>query len=114
MQDLFQLAQSGAVTPASLGYYFPAEFAPQEAMWLSWPHKEESWPGKIETIYAPYSQFVADVAQEPRVHINVADEARTSQAIQYLQRADPLRALERQESKGSFRQVARKCQYTHR
>ena len=87
MQDLFQLAQSGAVTPASLGYYFPAEFAPQEAIWLSWPHKEESWPGKIETIYAPYSQFVAEVAQGQRVHINVADEAMKSQAIQYLQRA---------------------------
>ncbi len=87
MQDLFQLAQSGAVIPASLGYYFPAEFAAQEAMWLSWPHKEESWPGKIETIYAPYSQFVAEVAQEQRVHINVADEAMKSQAIQHLQRA---------------------------
>jgi len=87
MQDLFQLAQSGAVTPASLGYYFPAEFAPQEAMWLSWPHKEESWPGKIKTIYAPYSQFVAEVAQGQRVHINVVDEAMKIQAIQHLQRA---------------------------
>jgi agmatine deiminase len=56
-------------------------------MWLSWPHKEESWPGKIETIYAPYSQFVAEVAQGQRVHINVADEVMKSQAIQYLQRA---------------------------
>jgi hypothetical protein len=26
--------------------YFPAEFAPHTATWLSWPHKEESWPGK--------------------------------------------------------------------
>ena len=38
-------------TPRQLGYTFPAEFAPQRAMWLSWPHKEASWPGKIETIY---------------------------------------------------------------
>ena len=28
-------------TPKSLGYYFPAEFAPHDAIWLSWPHKEE-------------------------------------------------------------------------
>ena len=27
-------------TPKQLGYYFPAEFAPHEATWLSWPHKE--------------------------------------------------------------------------
>jgi agmatine deiminase len=38
-------------TPKSLGYYFPAEFAKHDAVWLSWPHKEESWPGKIASIY---------------------------------------------------------------
>ncbi|MDA0315494.1 MAG: agmatine deiminase family protein [Bacteroidetes bacterium] len=86
MQDLFQLAKNGVVTPASLGYYFPAEFARQEAIWLSWPHEEETWPGKIETIYAPYSQFVAEVAQGQRVHIHVADEAMKNQAIEHLQR----------------------------
>ncbi|HEX5025468.1 MAG TPA: hypothetical protein VFV68_09350, partial [Agriterribacter sp.] len=34
-------------TPKKLGYYFPAEFAPHCATWLSWPHKEASWPGKL-------------------------------------------------------------------
>ena len=63
------------MTPAELGYYFPAEFAPQKAMWLSWPHKEESWPGKIQTIYAPYAQFVKEVALGQEVHINVVDAA---------------------------------------
>jgi agmatine deiminase len=29
----------GGSTPRELGYYFPAEFAPQAATWLSWPHK---------------------------------------------------------------------------
>ena len=87
MQDLFQLAKSGAVTPASLGYYFPAEFAPQKAMWLSWPHKEESWPGKIETIYTPYAQFVKEVALGQEVHINVADAAMQAFATQQLELA---------------------------
>ncbi|MBW5367487.1 hypothetical protein EST48_26595, partial [Escherichia coli] len=45
-------------TPKAQGFTFPAEWAAQEALWLSWPHKEESWPGKLETIYAPYSQFI--------------------------------------------------------
>ena len=87
MQDLFQLATSGAATPASLGYYFPAEFAPQKAMWLSWPHKEESWPGKIQTIYFPYSQFVKEVALGQEVHINVADAAMQAFATQQLELA---------------------------
>ncbi|MFX5494527.1 agmatine deiminase family protein, partial [Acinetobacter baumannii] len=41
--------------PSEKGYFFPAEFAPHEATWLSWPHKEASWPGKIDTIYPNYS-----------------------------------------------------------
>jgi agmatine deiminase len=87
MKDIFDLAKSGEATPASLGYYFPAEFAPQESMWLSWPHKEASWPGKIEEIYAPYSLFVKEVAAFQKVNINVADEAMKSFAISHLDKA---------------------------
>ena len=36
-----------AATPASLGYFMPAEWAPRVATWLSWPHNLESWPGAI-------------------------------------------------------------------
>jgi agmatine deiminase len=87
MQDRIDLSKGGLLTPAELGYYFPAEFAPQKAMWLSWPHKEESWPGKIQTIYAPYSQFVKEVAIGQEVHINVADAAMQAFATQQLELA---------------------------
>ena len=74
-------------TPQQAGYYFPAEFAPHEATWLSWPHKEASWPGKIDTIYAPYSQFVYYLANSEKVRINVIDESMQQFAIQHLQKA---------------------------
>lgn len=61
-------------TPADLGYYFPAEFAPHRATWLSWPHKEASWPGKISSIYPAYSKFVKEISAGERVCINVNDE----------------------------------------
>ncbi len=76
-----------AQTPKSLGYYFPAEFAPQEATWLSWPHKEASWPGKIETIYPAYSQFIQYLAQGQKVRINVANEAMKLFALQHIEQA---------------------------
>ena len=41
---------SFAATPKSLGYRFPAEFELHEATWLSWPHKEASWPGKLDGV----------------------------------------------------------------
>lgn len=67
--------------PNGLGFSFPAEFAPQKALWLSWPHKEASWPGKIETIYDPYCEFILQVADHQEVNINVADEAMKAFAL---------------------------------
>ena len=74
-------------TPHQLGYHFPAEFAKHTATWLSWPHKEASWPGKIETIYLIYCEFIKRVAEGERVNINVVDEAMKSKTIGYLQKA---------------------------
>lgn len=64
---------SSTPTPKSLGYYFPAEFAKHDAMWLSWPHKEASWPGKLDSIFSSYVQFIKVVSLTERVCINVVD-----------------------------------------
>lgn len=74
-------------TPKQLGYYFPPEWAAHEATWLSWPHKEESWPGKISSIYPVYSQFIKILSESEQVRINVADEAMKNFALQYIQKA---------------------------
>ena len=60
--------------PAKAGFHFPAEWHPHTATWLSWPHKEESWPGKINTIYRPYCNFIKEVSEGELVRINVADD----------------------------------------
>lgn len=73
-----------AETPKEKGYYFPAEFALHDATWLSWPHKEASWPGKIHTIYPIYAQFIKLLAEGEQVRINVADEAMRQKALRYL------------------------------
>ncbi|MDO5608410.1 MAG: agmatine deiminase family protein [Capnocytophaga sp.] len=75
-------------TPKSQGYYFPAEFAPQEAIWLSWPHKEASWPGKLEAIYPYYAQFVKEIALSQKVCINVTGEEMKSFAVSHLEKAN--------------------------
>jgi agmatine deiminase len=61
-------------TPKELGYRFPAEFELHAATWLSWPHKEASWPGKIASIYAPYCLFIKALTENEFVHINVVNE----------------------------------------
>jgi agmatine deiminase len=74
-------------TPKQAGYYFPAEFGRHTATWLSWPHKEASWPGKIATIYPFYGRFVKELTKGEVVCINVADEAMKAFAVGALQEA---------------------------
>ena len=72
------------MTPKKLGLHFPAEFAQQEAMWLSWPHKEASWPGKIDAIYPVYAKFIGLIAEAQKVRINVVDVAMKAFAEKHL------------------------------
>lgn len=68
------------MTPKQLGYRFPAEWEPHRATWLSWPHNEATWPGRISTIYESYCQFVKAIAVGEQVCINVNDLVIRSQA----------------------------------
>ncbi|MBX9733307.1 MAG: agmatine deiminase family protein [Chitinophagaceae bacterium] len=86
--DASDFSTSGLLNaPSSNGYFFPAEFAPHEATWLSWPHKEASWPGKIDSIYPNYSLFVKYLAQSEKVRINVANEGMKMFAQAHLDKA---------------------------
>jgi agmatine deiminase len=75
------------MTPRQAGYYFPAEFAAHTATWLSWPHKEASWPGKIHTIYPFYSRMVRELTGGEEVRINVKDVAMQASAVGHLELA---------------------------
>ncbi|ANI88053.1 agmatine deiminase [Arachidicoccus ginsenosidimutans] len=74
-------------TPKELGYFFPAEFEKHSATWLSFPHKEESWPGKIDKVYPYYSEFVKLLSQSEKVCINVNDEAMKAFAVGHFEKA---------------------------
>lgn len=74
------------ITPREQGYFFPAEFAPHVATWLSWPHKEASWPGKIHTIFPSYAKFIKELVKGEEVKINVANKSMQEFAIQILEK----------------------------
>jgi agmatine deiminase len=58
-------------TPFTDGYHFPAEWEPHEATWLSYPHSDDSFPGKLESVYPSYMRFIAEIAKSEKVRINV-------------------------------------------
>ncbi|MBS1501336.1 MAG: agmatine deiminase family protein [Bacteroidetes bacterium] len=66
------------------GFHFPAEWAPHTATWLSWPHKEESWPGKIGLIYPKYCEFIKALTEGELVRINAGSETIKAFAIEQL------------------------------
>lgn len=59
-------------TPAALGFRMPAEWEPQEAIWLSWPHKRSTWPSQFRPIPGVFAQIVAQISRFQDVRINCA------------------------------------------
>jgi agmatine deiminase len=51
-----------AETPALLGYRLAAEWEPQAAVWLSWPHRLATWPDHFEPIPAVYAALARRIA----------------------------------------------------
>lgn len=59
-----------APSPAALGFRMPAEWEPQVAVWLSWPHKRTTWPGRFRPIPYIFAEIVAQISRREKVRIN--------------------------------------------
>lgn len=67
-------------------YIIPAEWEPHEATWIAWPHHEDDWPGKLESIHWVYAEIVRVLAGSERVEILCHDEETLSLAEGCLER----------------------------
>lgn len=76
------------MSPKEQGFYMPAEWARHSATWLTYPHNEDSWPGKIESIFPSYHLFIKTLAEGERVHINVEDMSMQQRVEAALQKMD--------------------------
>jgi agmatine deiminase len=61
-------------TPAALGFRMPAEWEPQAALWLSWPHNVATWPGQFRPIPGIFAKIVAQISRFEPVRINCAEK----------------------------------------
>ena len=61
-------------TPRSLGYRMPAEWEPQEAIWLAWPHNELTWPeGILTQVEASYVEIIRALHLHQKIKLLVND-----------------------------------------
>ncbi len=80
------MAVSKTPTPAALGFRMPAEWEPQAAVWLSWPHNRRTWPGHFRPIPAKFAALVAAISRFEPVRLNLA-RPRQARARVLLNRA---------------------------
>lgn len=73
-------------SPAARGFRMPAEWAPHAATWITWPHYEGTWPGKLEAIEPVYVEMVRALREGEHVHVNVLDEERRARVAERLRR----------------------------
>lgn len=71
-QSKIQNPKSKIDAPAKLGFRMPAEWEPQAAIWLSWPHNRATWPGRFRPIPRVFAQIVAQISRYEEVRINCA------------------------------------------
>ena len=60
--------------PAQLGYQMPPEWWQHRGTWLSWPHRESSWPGKFQPVPHVFAEMVRLLSPHEEVHINVTGQ----------------------------------------
>jgi agmatine deiminase len=58
------------MSPSDLGFRMPAEWEPQVAVWFSWPHKLDTWPGYFEGIPEKFAEIAAVISRFQEVRIN--------------------------------------------
>ncbi len=63
------------VTPRSLGYSMPAEWARHRATWLAWPHNLETWPTDLEQVRDVWVQMISALSRHEQVYLLVNDES---------------------------------------
>ena len=52
---------------------WPAEWEPQDAVWLSWPHRRDLWQGGLDELQRTYGRVAAAIAPHARVYVNASE-----------------------------------------
>jgi agmatine deiminase len=75
------------LTPRSLGYSMPAEWAPHRATWMSWPHNNETWPTQLETVRAAWVEMIHALSLREQVCLLVNDDRTRHDVMTRLENA---------------------------
>jgi agmatine deiminase len=74
-------------TPKSSGYRMPAEWEPQEAIWLTWPHNKLTWPdAMLDEVQRSYVEIIRALHVGQKIKLLVRDSESESRVRGRLDR----------------------------
>ncbi|MBO9640278.1 MAG: agmatine deiminase family protein [Siphonobacter aquaeclarae] len=76
------------MTPKEQGFFFPPEWHPHRATWLTFPHNDHSWQDdKLDRMRPQYLQFIKAISEGELVCLNVSDIRLKARVLQWLSEA---------------------------
>jgi len=52
----------------------PAEWEPHAATWLTWPHCEDTWPGRLEEVLPAFLTMIRALSGSETLYVNTLDD----------------------------------------
>ena len=80
------MIQDNNKTPKLLGFRMPAEWEPQESVWLAWPFNIDTWPNRVEEVEESCVQFIKALHKEQKVNIIVNNVDEKQKAKELLEK----------------------------
>jgi agmatine deiminase len=74
-------------TPRSLGFYMPAEWERQDAIWLSWPKNPITWPSRVAQVQNIYIRIIEVIGSYQRINLLVDNEKVENEVRSHLAKA---------------------------
>jgi len=65
-------------------YHMPAEWEPQEAVILSWPHNSETWPNNLPQVRQTYAKIISEITDHQDVWLLVKNAQEETAVKNYL------------------------------
>lgn len=56
-------------TPRADGFFMPAEFAPQDRVWMGWPHRTDTWAHGAKPAQRQYAAIARAIAEFTPVYM---------------------------------------------
>lgn len=67
---MFEFELKNMRIPKEENFFFPAEWHPHEATWLSFPINIDTWEDRFERIFPAYFSFIKTISESEKVKIN--------------------------------------------